>query len=82
MWGGPGGDGAILACMSLQVEIQQLMNQPVMNTDFAELTMSSGTTEGLDSGDLIRNVIFPMLNGIQAAVLRLAAEIDEGRGTT
>ena len=63
--------------MSLQREIQQIMNEPVMNMDIAKLAASSGTMEEVRS-DI---VIMKRLDGIQAAVMRLAQEIEQGRST-
>ena len=63
--------------MSLHREIQKIMNEPVMNMDIAKLAASSGTMEEVRS-DI---VIMKRLDGIQAAVMRLAQEIEQGRST-
>ena len=60
---------------NLVAEIQQIMNEPVMKTDIAKLTASSGTMEQLSTVETIRFVIMPIVNGLQAAVLRLAQEV-------
>ena len=60
---------------NLVAEIQRIMNEPVMNTDLFKLTASAGTMEGVNDHLTIQEVIFPMITGLQAAVVQLAQEV-------
>jgi hypothetical protein len=63
--------------MSLPSDVQRLMNEPVMNADAAKLALISGNTEGLTEFQVITNVIFPMMTGLQNAVMHLATEVEK-----
>jgi hypothetical protein len=63
--------------MRLQAEIQEIMNSPMLNTDIAKLAAAAGAMEAVDP---VKDVIMPMIIGLQNAVMRLAAEIEDDRG--
>jgi len=67
---------------SLTVEIHALMNDPVFGTDLnkvAEMATQQGESMAVSGDDVIKNVLFPMINGIRSAVARLATEVEQLR---